>query len=729
MREAHNNDNSRRRDVRFLHRRWQVLVFAVAASALSLASYWYQQSQHPLLLESLDQRTRDIVFRLRQPPRPPAEIVIVTVDEPSIKDYGRWPWPRALQGELIGRIKQYAGSVALDIVFAQPYSNAAEGQQQDSALIAALQAPGAPVVGGYFFRNHKSRLTDDAALDQLFDNRVKIKLMGPGSDLDDVQYYEFAETNQAHIAEHFAGLGAFNRDTDVDGLVRRAPLILRYRDEIFPTLALRALAVYAGVNEGLVAAQEGITEVRLDTFGIPVDEHGRLIANFYSQNELSAGIPMYSAADVLSGVVGEQQLADRLVFVGVTEIGVADLLPTPVNPIFPGVAMHATIAANILQEEYLYSNWDTVLIDIALTTLIPLIGVLVLARLRQLWQMLVASLLFMASLGGLFYWLVAYKGQLVSLLYPSAAMLTAFVSFGSYYVLTSQRTTRFLTGAFGSYVSPDVVDQLLSQPDSLGLSGEKREVTLLFSDIRGFTGISEKLEPERLVEMLNHYFDAMTQTILDRQGTLDKYIGDAIMAIFNAPLTLENHQLAAARSALDMDQRLQDMQPELRTRFGIELHIGIGLHSGEVVVGNLGSSQRFDYTAIGDAVNLASRVESITKLYGVTIIVTDAIKQQLDSEFILRPLDKIQVKGKTVPVDIYELMQPNEHNARLAAQFGKMFSVYLRGEFELARQSLLELQVNYPDDQPVRLYLQRCSEFLQQPPGQDWDGVYAAQGK
>ena len=730
VRETSGKQTKRKRDVRFLHSHWQVLVFALAASMLSLAAYWYQQNEHPALLESLDQRTRDVVFRLREPPLPPLEIVIVSVDEAAVKDYGRWPWPRSLQGELIQALKQQdAGTIALDIVFAQPYSTAEQGEQEDAALIQALQSPGAPVVGGYFFRTSKSRITDDAALDQLYDNRVKIKLITPGGHTNDLLNYEYAETNQINIAEHFDGLGAFNRDTDVDGLVRRAPLVLGYRGEIFPSLALRALAIYAGVNEGIAAAPEGITEVRLDTFGIPVDERGRLIANFYNQNAQSPGIPMYSAADVLNGVIGGEQLAGRLVFVGVTEIGIADLLPTPVNPIFPGVEMHATVAANILQEEYLYRNWDTILIDIALIALIPLIGILILARLKHLWQMLLTAMVFMAVLGGLFYWLVAYKSHLVSLLYPSMAMLLAFVTFGVYYVLTSQRTTKFLTGAFGSYVSPDVVDQLLSQPDSLGLSGEKREVTLLFSDIRGFTGISEKLEPERLVEMLNQYFDAMTETILVRKGTLDKYIGDAIMAIFNAPLTIDNHQREAALSALGMDRVLAEMQPELQSKFGIELKIGIGLHSGEVVVGNLGSSQRFDYTAIGDAVNLASRAESITKFYGVAIIVTEAIRQQLGNDFVLRPLDKIQVKGKTVPVNIYELMQANEHNAQLSVQFATVFSTYLDGDFVQVRQLLLELKNDYPNDQPIQLYLQRCEEFIQQPPPADWDGVYQALGK
>lgn len=729
VREAHSKQQQRNQDVRFLHRRWQVLLFAVVASALSLSAYWYQQRHHPIFLESMDQRTRDVVFRLRSPSQPPPEVAVVVIDERAIKDYGRWPWPRALQGELIQQLKQLdAGTLALDIVFAQPYNDVNEGIEQDAVLIEALQSAGAPVVGGYFFRDYKSRLSDDKALEQLYDNRVKIKLITSGGHINDIPRYEFAETNQPHIAQYMAGLGAFNRQTDVDGLVRRAPLLIRYKDEVFPSLALRALAVYAGVNVGLVAAPEGVTEVRLDTFSIPVDEKGRLTANFYARGQSSAGVAMYSAADVLNGVVGAQELAGRLIFVGVSEIGIADLIPTPVDPMLPGVVMHATVAANILQEEYLYRNWDTVLIDIALIALIPLVGVLVLASLKHLWQMLVVGSVLMMSLAGFFYWLVAYKNHLVSLLYPSTAMLMAFITFGIYYVMTSQRTTKFLTDAFGSYVSPDVVNQLLSQPESLGLSGERREVTVLFSDIRDFTSMSEQLEPEQLVEMLNKYFDEMTRIIMARNGTLDKYIGDAIMAIFNAPLNIENHQVLAAKSALVMQQHLNGMRAELNDSYGVDMHVGVGVHCGEVVVGNLGSSQRFDYTVIGDAVNVASRAQTISKFYGVEIVISDAVQQCLDKAFVVRPLDKIQVKGRTVSTNIFELMQTNEDNRYLAERFAGMFDYYVKGDFMSAKEILLSLQLKYEKDQPVQLYLQRCNEFLQKPPS-NWDGVYQALGK
>jgi adenylate cyclase len=318
---------------------------------------------------------------------------------------------------------------------------------------------------------------------------------------------------------------------------------------------------------------------------------------------------------------------------------------------------------------------------------------------------------------------------MVSIIYPAGAMILAFAAFQVYYILTSQRTTRFLTGAFSSFVSPDVVQALISQPDSLGLSGERREITLLFSDVRGFTTISEKLTPERLVEMLNKYFDAMTETILVRRGTLDKYIGDAVMAFFNAPIEIENHQHQAARSALAMIDKLNEMQPELKSEFDVEVKIGIGLHCGDAVVGNMGSTERFDYTAMGDTVNLAARAESITKMYGVDIIITGTMDEHLEDTFVRRPIDKIQVKGKTVPADIFQLMATTDENRVQAERFTGLYELYMDAKFEQAESGLKAMLDDYPGDGPSKVLLERCKIFLQDPPGDDWDGVFTATHK
>ncbi len=633
--------------MRFLHSRWQALLFAILASSFSLTAYWF----HPSLLENLDQRSRGVVFRWRESIMPPAEVAIIAVDEASIKNHGRWPWPRRVQARLISQLKQMgAGVIALDIVYAQPSNESCNCSDQDEDLVAALGEEGAQVVGGYFFRKERTGASKKEALDLLADNRIKQKLIKPGGRLDMVPEWPHVETSQAVFAREMTGLGFFNRSTDVDGLVRSVPLVMNFDGEMFPSLALRALSVYYDLVAGVTADPNGIADVRLGGISIPVDEQGRMAANFYSREN---GITIFSVADVMAGQIDPDQLRDRLLFVGVTETGIGDLVPTPIDGLFPGVAIHATVAANIIQNNYLYRNLDTVLYDIALIAFIPLISIMLMAFMRKLSQMIAGLVFFSALLAAVFYYLVAYKAQLVSLIYPGAALIVAFTAFQLYYILTSQRTAKFLTGAFSSYVSPDVVDRLLMAPDSLGLSGEEREVTVLFSDIRGFTGISELLEPQRLVDMLNEFFDQMTSIVLAHEGTLDKFIGDAIMALFNAPLNIADHQAHAARAALAMINRLDEIRPKFQQEYGVTLNIGIGLHTGKAVVGNLGSTQRFDYTAIGDAVNLASRVESISKYYGVPIIHTANLEQHLDHGFLSRPLDHIRVKGKTQPAEIF----------------------------------------------------------------------------
>ncbi|MDX1555601.1 MAG: CHASE2 domain-containing protein, partial [Xanthomonadales bacterium] len=487
--------------VRFLHRRWQALVFALLASALSLAAYWF----HPELLENLDQRSRDVAFRWREPLPPPADVAIIAIDEASLHAHGRWPWPRSVQAQLIGRLMEHGPAViALDIVYAQPSNEACNCADQDEMLRAALAMTGAKVIGGYFFRPESSGETGDEVRALLAANRIKQKLVRAGGRLDTVPEWPHVQASQAEFAREMDGLGFFNRHTDIDGLVRTVPLVMRFDGELYPSLALRALAAYRDEEPGIVADSTGIAEIRLGETPIPVDEQGRMTANFY---DLGAGIPVISAADVMAGNLQAGQLQGKLLLVGVTETGVGDLVPTPVAGQFPGVAVHATAAGNIIQQNYLYKDLGTVLYDVALIAVIPLVSIMLMAFMVRMLHMAMAMLFFSALLGAVFYYLVAHQAQLVSLIYPAAALITAFTAYQVYFMLTSQRTTRFLTNAFGSYVSPEVVDRLLLTPESLGLSGEERDVTVLFSDIRGFTTVSETLEPRRLVDLLNEFFD------------------------------------------------------------------------------------------------------------------------------------------------------------------------------------------------------------------------------
>ena len=701
------------------HTATRAVLFGLGASLLSLLLYWLS----PAPLEQLDQRGQDFVFKLRDSQPPPPEVAVVTVDEKSIKRYGRWPWTRVLHAQLIRKLKALGvGVIALDIIYLQP-----ESPEADRALAEALEAPGAPVIGGYFFRNEKTQGDDTEALKLLYDQRIKLILKPPDVTLN-VLTFDFIETNQNYLAQHFNGQGFFNAVYDTDGLIRSVPLVVDYEDTLYPSLMLKGLSIYTGLQIGLRASLDGLNSVRLGPVDIPVDIVGKLALNFYNGERR---IPLLSASDVLDDNIDPAVVRDALVFIGVTELGIADLRPTPVDSSFPGVMLHATAAANIIQGFYLHRDNRVILINVALMATVPLILVLVLTWVRQAWTMALVFLAIVTIGCFIFYWLVAEQNYLVSFVYPTLAVAMGFIVFVTYYVLTSQRKNRFLTQAFSSYVSPALVNQLLQDPDRLSLAGEKREVTVLFSDVRDFTTISESMAPEQLAEMLNVYLDAMCEIVMNEQGMLDKYIGDAVMALYNAPLDITEHPARAAVSALQMRQRLDELNEQFIRDYGIKLAMGIGLNTGPAIVGNLGGARRFDYTAIGDTINLGARLESATKQYRVHILISETTRKGLDGRFLCRKIDRIRVKGKHTAVEIFEVMGYSGDASKidLIARFETALEKYFAGDFDGAHGDCLQILEHYPDDGPSEILRHRCELYVAAPPSADWGGVYVATQK
>lgn len=693
---------------------------AAVATLCALLVYWYQ----PLVLNNLDVRSRDLVFKLRQAPAPPRDVVVVAIDEKSVKQYGRWPWPRAVQAELIAGLKRLGASViALDIIYLRP-----QDPVQDAALAQSLSLPGAPVIGGYFFRTEQEIPPSERSLTMLEMDRIKAVLERPGARRDTLLSFPFVEANQPELATQLNGAGFFNYIPDQDGLLRNAPLVLRYRNGLYPSLALLTLAKELGREISLSLTPEGVGSIHLGDLSIPVDSSARFMLNFYNGQ---AQIETLSAADILAGKLPPKALQDRMVFLGVTEIGIADVRPTPVDPSFPGVAIHATVVANVLQGFYLYRDNRTLLINVALMALVPLLMVWGLSALQRPIFMVAAFLATISLLWWLFYWLVAERGLLISFVYPAVAIASGYLSFQAYYSLVIQRHTRFLRQAFSSYVSPALVDEIVQDPGALKLAGAKRLISVLFSDIRGFTSVSELLPPEQLVATLNQYLDPMTEIVMDEKGTLDKYIGDAVMAIYNAPLTVPDHAERAAASALRMLDALALLNQDLEQAGSVRLDIGIGIHTGEAVVGNMGSKRRFDYTAIGDTVNLASRLEGQTKFYGVNVILSESTRAQLGERFLCRRLDRLRVVGRAQPVEIYQLFQTSDDSALrdLAKRYNQALEEYFSGRFEQAIEAFLAIAADHPEDKPTRILLQRCRRYLEEMPAPDWGGIFVAQEK
>jgi len=699
-----------------LKQRLKGVLFALLASTLSLLLF----AARPLWLEHLDSRGRDIVFSLREAPAPHPSVVVVAVDEKAVKRYGRWPWSRQLLAQLIDRIQASgAGLIGLDIVFTQE-----ESPQADQALAEVFQNSASAIVGGYFFRTSQTKPMSEQAHELWWENRIRLLRLMPGADMGILPEMPAVEGNLASMAANLDAQGFFNAIEDDDGLFRHAPLLMRHDNALFPSLALQALSFAKKQSIRVTLDSYGVAGLSVGKLTIPVDEEGGLALNFYHPEQ---DIPLISAADILEKNVAHGALAGRIVFVGVTEIGIADVLPTPLLPSYPGVLLHATAVSNVLQGFHLHGANTVLMLNVAMMFGFPLLLVILMISARRIVTMTLGSMLVLAGSIGLFYYLVGGQGFLVSVVYPVISLVIGFMVFQVYYVLTSQFRNRFLTRAFSSYVSPVLVKQLIEDPDRLVLGGEKRRITILFSDIRSFTTLSETMSPERLVEMLNQYLGVMTDIVMKNHGTLDKYIGDALMAFFNAPLDVQDHATHAANVALEMQHRLTELNILFEEKYGRQLAIGIGLHTGYAVVGNLGAKKRFDYTAIGDTVNLGSRLESATKQYATPILISDDTRKELGDSFVCRAIDRIQVKGKTEAVKVFELMAvaSEVESASLAQGFESALESYFAQEFSVAQEAFDHLAQSY-DDHTSRIFSRRCAGFLRTPPPADWNGVFVA---
>ena len=683
--------------------------FAIGASLVSLFIYWL----HPTLLERLDVRARDMAFQIRQAPPPPPDVVVVSVDEKSVKHHGRWPWPRATQAKLIKRLKTMGAKViALDIIYGMP-----QDAENDRALANALKAPGAPVAGGYFFRMEQSIPPDAAAISLLRKNRISTLLEKPDARHDRVALYPFVETNHPALASGFSAFGYFNTIPDHDGLYRSTPLVLRYYNEYYPSLALQALAIGNRLPLALDIDRMGVAAIRLGEQRIPVDALGRLTLNYYSREN---PVPLLSAADILDGTITADRIRDKLVFVGVTELGIADLRPTPIADSFPAVAFHATAAANIIQDFHLYRDNRTVLIDVLLMALLPMLMVWLMSKLDRPIFMATVFLTTSAIIWFIFYWLVTEYGLLISFFYPLVAVLLGYTVFEMYEILVIQRRQRYIRRAFSSYITHSLVTKMLNQPGEMNLKGENRHVTMLHSDIHGFTAISESLPPEILGKLLNHYLGAMTEILLKNNGMLDKYIFNSVLGIFNAPLNHPDHPREAARTAVAMQNAIDELNIHYREEFKITLQIGIGLHTDNVIIGNFGSPRRFNYTAVGRSVSIALQLERLTRTWGVGIVISEMTRQELDEEFLVRRLDSVRVKGMSKPLEIFQLFagETINENRILAERFDEAMTDYLTGNWSQALKHFEALAISFPEDKPAQIYIKRCRDAIAHPPGE-----------
>jgi len=701
----------------------------------------------------------DFHFLSRGVIEPTGEVVIIAIDEKSIDKFGRWPWQRKRIAELIDKLNGYeAKVVAFDIVFSEPDESSGinivkdlKGRlknksrdvasaielvereaDNDKRLAEALRKNPSIIIGYYFFTSkdeikHIAKNEETRGDKPLYINSSKftsIRNIEKDVPMPELLTAVGVEENIPVISEAAGDFGYFNIVPDSDGTVRWVPLAISHGENVFPHLSLEAVRKYADSPPlFLNVAGYGVDSISIGNETIPTDEKGRLLINFRGPQKT---FPHYSFSDVVDGVVPADALKDKIVLVGATATGIYDMRVIPYEGTFPGVEIHANIIDNILQGDFIHRpEWILVfdllailLLGISLSVLIP--------RIRSVYAaMLTISLI-------VFYiitnnYIFNKWNMWLTEVYPIFTII--FVSGGVtiFQFMTEEREKRKIGMAFSHYVSPSLMNEILKDPKKLVLGGEEKRLTVLFSDIRGFTTISEGLKPQVLVKLINDYLTPMTDIILKNGGTIDKYMGDAIMAFWGAPVWQEDHHIRACRTALEMLKKLGELQAVWEKSGIPKLEIGVGISTGKVTVGNMGSTTRFDYTVMGDTVNLGSRLEGLNKEYGTYIIAPKYTYEDVKTGFIFRQLDWVKVKGKERPIKIYELMGEKNDGSKLkeiSEMFESGLKSYMERDWDKAKGYFHNVLKVRDDDEPSKVFLSRVDMLRKTELPPDWDGVF-----
>jgi adenylate cyclase len=619
--------------------RWRRVIIGLGVVALGvLLAVW-----RPQVVENLDEWLGDYRLRWRGPISAPPSVVIVAIDEKSIQRLGRWPWSRSTMARVVDALTRAGAElVVYDII----WSEAAQG---DAELAAALERSGNAILPLAFDFEADHPDQDTSVVAQMSPLRV--------SNLEHLRRYPPIQARGAlvprpELVDQTMALGHINMLPDADGVLRHELAVVAHEGYFQPSVAVRAAAVYWGLPEGRIQYVAGQGLVLGDRF-VPLDSWGRMRIPYYGPEGTFRRV---SVADVLDGKVN---LAGSIALVGATAVGVYDLRVTPTSPAMPGIEKHASVLAALLEGRLLRDapSW----VEPAVTAAIGVVSVLVLAWLPASVSAVVVLLGAVGLVGGGYVALVRWGWWLPAALPVATTLATAGVT-TAYAYAVEERHARQIRRMFASYVTEKLVEELVRNPEAARLGGSRREITVLFADVKGFTSFSEHHPPEEVVAILNEYLGAMTEVVFQHDGTLDKFIGDAILAFWGAPVDQPDHALRAVACGLGMLDRLAELSVAWQAAGKPVLTCGIGINSGAVVVGNIGAEgKKMDYTVIGDEVNLGSRVEGLTRIYEVPLLITDntleRIRDALLAEALgpvrIRGLERVAVKGKERPVGIY----------------------------------------------------------------------------
>lgn len=697
-------------------------------------------------------RLSDLVFDGFQRAAPRAAtadpgVLVVDIDEASLARVGQWPWPRDQMGQLVDTVGSLgAAAIAFDMVFTEPDRTSLGPQLKrlQAQGIAIQVAPNAPLDNDQLFAEAIARnpVVMGVALSSETGRALSPPLAGLSFAGSDPRAYlpafEGGLSNLPVLTAAATGIGSFSFPPARDNIIRAMPLVASADGQLYPGLGVEALRVAQSASGLLLRSSDAsgeraagplaLTAVKVGMLELPAAADGRFRIHYSAMPHMTV-IPAWQ---LLQGdaAAWADKVEGRVVLIGTSAIGLRDIVATPLAAAEPGVNVHAELIDQALNQQFLQRpDWARGA-EVLVAVVSSLLLLLVLAGARPL----LSSLAFALLLGGVFglaWWAYTRHAWLLDPLPALLCLLAVFVSMMPTLLFVGNREKRFVRSAFSRYLSPALVERLSHDAQALQLGGETRQITVLFSDIRGFTALSENLSPDALTTLLNDFLTPMTDVLLAHEATIDKYIGDAIMAFWNAPVDIAAHPRKACLAALGMAAAVDALNRER----GSALRIGVGLNMGEACVGNLGSQQRFSYSAIGDTVNLASRVESLTKYYGVTLMVTDAVRAEA-ADLAYVEVDRVRVVGRNEPVQLFALLgdaqlaQQSEF-ASLAQAHAQVLALYRGGDFCAALNALqlLRMQTCAASLSALHaLYVQRLEQLIIHPPTQ-WDGIFTATSK
>jgi adenylate cyclase len=726
------------------------------AIGLTLASLYIYTLDLPFF-HLLELKSYDFKIRARGERPISGQVAIVAVDEKSLKEKGRWPWPRTFMADLVDKISGAGAAViGFDIFFPErdryvPFTTVEEAAKKkdlsnissenlmewvqevgnSDKLFAESILRSERAVLGYFVYASEDRSGDTAEkltaqqmelldfsqypITQRFDkpgDQVPLRVMSSVG----LSLPEFVD------AANSAGYVSFV--PEVDGVVRWVPMVMQLGDYLFPPLSLQMLREATQLPLAVRIAGFGVDGLKLGDNVFPTSESGDFLINYYGP---AFTFTHYTASEVLDGKIGKKELENKIILVGGTAAGIHDIHTSPYGPLYPGVEVHANIIENLIQQDFIVRpDWLRILDFLMILVSGILLGIV--SIYFKAYTMALVLLLGIGSYLGADYYLLTQEGLWINTIYPVFTQIFVYSGITVFKFGFEEREKRFIKGAFSQYLAPAVVDQLMDNPKLLKLGGERKELTAFFSDVAGFSTISENLEPEELVDLLNHYLTEMTDIIMKYEGTVDKFEGDAIIAFFGAPIPHKDHARRTCLVALEMQDRLAELREGWKKEGKHELFMRIGINTGAMVVGNMGSKSRMDYTMMGDSVNLAARLEGVNKQYRTYTMISQFTYEQVKDDIEVRELDLIRVVGKNEPVRIYEVLakkgELNEEFQEILPVFNEGLDHYRNRRWEEGIQCFEKVLARNEDDGPSLTYFERCINFQAQPPADDWDGVF-----